>query len=77
MTVRQLRGLLATFPQDAEIVYDCCSDAAGLEAEQVKLIKAEEEKVIKEGDIFRYHNPRWTKPGQVLNFVTVVSFPGN
>jgi hypothetical protein len=40
MNVKELRELLATFPQDLEVLYECYSDYDRLEGHEIKVGKA-------------------------------------
>ena len=40
MNVKELRELLATFPDDLEVLYCCCSDYDRMEPEEIKVVEA-------------------------------------
>ncbi len=60
MTVGELITILQGFPQDAPVIYDCCSDYAAMRPDEVTLIRAEDQKIIwREQNGYSQYDPRW------------------
>lgn len=92
MTVAELVEKLKEFPQDADVIYRCCSDWAELDAELVRLVPAEKSRAAAAGVKFpggftavQYRGGRYVDAyARELHGVdeepvyrTVVCFPGN
>lgn len=81
MTVRELIAHLQTLPQDYLVAYQCCSDSAKLEAEEITVIHATDKRVIQHHnmpDMIRdYREWEHHKSGPIPHFIDVVMFPGN
>jgi hypothetical protein len=91
MKVADLIAYLQTMPPDADVIYVCCSDYQALDAESIRLFKAEEQKIVlRQNHYMDYYASHWgrgpARPGTLSQiyplseepvFVTAVCFPGN
>lgn len=75
MTVRQLIRKLEELPPNATVIYSLYSEYEKLDESDIRLIKAEEQKLfLHQGRYLRWH-PSYKKPDP--KFVTACVFPGN
>lgn len=76
MTVAELIEKLKTMPQEAVVIYALYSDYSALEADDIELHLASEEKVKYRGN--RFSNVQsFEKAQEALDYRDVVIFPGN
>lgn len=65
MTVAELISHLQTLPQDARVIYRCCSDWAEMEPEEVKFLPATESKRLVDEHAAKYPGGKWGVAGAV------------
>lgn len=60
MTVGELISVLQGMPQDAVVIYNCCSDYAEMDNDQVTLVRAEDQKIVyREENGYLDYKPEW------------------
>lgn len=77
MTVRELIAKLQTMPQDAAVLYRCCSDYSILESGEIVLRKADDELVALRGGKHMTLTRKQYPANETPVFVDAVIFPGN
>ncbi len=76
MTVAELIAKLQTYPPDAVVIYDYCSDYAEMEHEDVTLYLADEQLICwRSQNGYMGYRAAWFQ-GETPDFRTVVHFPG-
>lgn len=78
MTVAELIAELQRFPQDAVVLYRCCSDFSDLDPGDVRVATVESEEVCIRRGLYcdaTHYRGRWGDEKPV--FVQAVVFPGN
>lgn len=77
MKVKEWIEKLQQWPQEAEVIHDLMSDYHVIEDYQVKVISAEEKKIVLRQGRYIDYRPRDWAEGETPCFVTVVHIDGN
>lgn len=77
VTVGELIAHLLTMPLDAPVIYRAMSDWTELRADEVRLVRPEDQVVARRSGHGFYDHHYYTTDPEPPNYVTAVCFPGN
>lgn len=79
MKVKEFIEILSKMPEDAEVIYQCCSEYEVLKADDPTLVKGEDKVIALRNGRYMRVPGTWLDPKDFTptEYVTVVTLPGN